>query len=625
MNQPYLSTRTLTAAVSAVGVLCFGAESLSADSPAAWAPKDSIIYVGITNCDAMVASAKKTAGWRMMEDPAARKLTDRWKKVTKKIQQFIADKLGLESPKELEVYPHGPAALFLTLAPPANEDEAPQPSVGLIMDMGEDIDRMKVLVRKALRKAYDRGARKSVKEIAGTEVMTIRFKRKSDREEMETQGGPDPELMALAQEIAEALELDPMEAMALNQTLSNLGVKLPKEFAFAYSGSRFVLASDTRTAEQAVKRLKGGTESSFAADAAMRSLSRHCAPNADVQFVVNIPGVVELASASNADAPKSIKALGLRSLGALVSTFEVAPSSGIDFRGRGFLQVRGEPVGVAKLLMMPNRRTAPPASISADTAVFGSANINPSAILAEVIEIATRMNAAWGEQMRAAMKRPQLDGSMLDIQKDVVDYLTGPLFGGLTLSSPYDNDHVGAMLALGHRSRQAVDKLLAMIPPGVLMASEMMGSTIFDAALPVSGVALAVTDKVLIVPGTRPTIESYIRGENRDGGGLADDPEFKRALRHVPRESSVMFFGSGRKLFDAQMAIHKAGDLTDSPQLFMSSAGAFLRYALLQNFIGAELEDARPLRKYQTSAILTVSRQSDGLRFDGVYLTGNGG
>ncbi|MCH7604341.1 MAG: hypothetical protein IIB54_16425, partial [Planctomycetes bacterium] len=545
------------------------------------------------------------------------------KKTLRVVQEFVANKLGLDSAKELEVYPRGTATFFLSLAPPAKKGGDPEPSVGVVMDMGEDIDRLKSLVKKIVRKALDKGARKETKEVAGIEVTTIHFK-KDDTDGDQAPGGPDPDVMALVQDIVEALELDQMQAMGLNQAAAMARFSPPDQFAFAYSGSVFILASDARTAQQTARRIKDGAENSFAGDAAMRSLKRHCAPKADMQFVVNLPRLMALIREADSEAAKGAKAIGLGSFGAFVSTLEFAPSGEIDGHIRGFLEIKGNAVGLAKLLMMPNRRTAPPASISADVAIFANANIDPSAILSEVVEIVARINPDAGEKLRAGMKFPQADGSTLDIQKDIIGFMTGPLFGGLLLSSPYDNDHVGAIIVLGHKSREAMEKLLAMIPipPGILVPREMMGNTIYDVSV-IPGLSIGVTDKVLIVLGTQPAIDSYLRGETRAGGGLAESPEFKRALRHVASESNVMLFFDGKRLFDAQLAIQKAGDVAEMPQFMAAPAGAFLRYALLQDFIGNKIEDAKALRKYQTSGIFTMSKQADGLRFDAVTLTGS--
>lgn len=624
-----LSRGFLTAFALVICVhLAFASESYAADEPAAWAPKDAALYVGIADCDEFVAAAKRTSAWQMLDDPVLKETVTPWKEFATKLQELVTGKLGLDSPKQLEVYPLGGVALFAVLSPSGGDGDEGDAHLGAVMEMGENLEAMQRLARAVVEKALESEARRDTREVAGNQITTIRFKPPSPADDAPSADGPpsDPGGAPSADgstsdeihELIEELPLDDISKMALHEALGDL--KPPEEFAFAFVGSKLVLGSDTETAVHTVRRLKKDREESFAATSAMGVLRRHCDPKAQVQVVLNIPIVLDLSSKQDPEVAKIVRGLGLGALGPAAMTYEVAPGEGVDSQLRGFLEIKGERTGVAKLLMMANTRTAPAATISADAATYGSVNLKPAEILAEVVRITSRIDPQAGEQLRASLKVPQQDGSVLDIQKDVVDHLSGPLFGMMTLTKPYDADSVNAMLALGHSSRAAIEKLLALVPPGMVIPREMMGSVIYESPMvPIQGVAAALTERVLIIPATKGAVESHIRAEGREDGGLADDPDFKRIAGLMPKQSCAVVYSNGQAIFDAQIAIDKAGDLPDQPQMFWP-AGTYLRWTLIQDFPGKGVADAASLRKYATLTMFTLRSEPDGLRMDALGL-----
>lgn len=137
--------------------------------------------------------------------------------------------------------------------------------------------------------------------------------------------------------------------------------------------------------------------------------------------------------------------------------------------------------------------------------------------------------------------------------------------------------------------------------------------------IPIQGLAAALTDRVLIALGTKGAIESYIRAEERTDGGLADDPDFKRIARLMPKKSCAVIYANSRALFDAQLAIHRAADLPEQPPMF-APVGTYLRWMLLQNFTGQDVPDPTVIRKHMGLSMMTLSSESDGLRLDVIGL-----
>lgn len=606
-----------TLALSAIAACClmFTGPARAADDPAAWTPKDAMFYVGIADCDKLSASVKRTLAWRSLQDPATQKSIEPYKKLGKKLQEYAAKKLGLESPQELEIYPQGPFAFFLTVTPRA--DDEPIEAITAVMDMGDQMDKVRSLCDKVVRACQDRGGRKETEEVGGAQITSIRFAPDSEEEDFDAAfDAKDAEITALLDD----LDLDAASKMLIEDLLWEL--EAPETFAYAFAGNRWIISSEPVGAKQALRQIRDGGDDSFAATPAMRSLVRRCDADAPIRVVINLPQIVELAGREDEDTAKEMRAMGMSGLGPLVMTLFPAPTPDVEMQFKGFMDISRDASGVAKIMRLPNGKVAPPPSISADAAVFGMLQIDLRSIVAEVMEIVSRMDPEEGESMRSAMKVPQPDGSVLDIQKDVLDNFSGPIMGVLTHAPPYGNDDFNALLAIGHRSREACQKLVALIPPGIIASREMQGAAIYESPMiPVPGLAAGLTDRTLILVGTKNAVEGFVRSEGQTEGGLAADGDFKRVAKHLPAECCAMMYANGRRHYDAMLAIHKSGDFGEDYELAVGTPiGGILRWTTYNNFSGGDLDDPEAMRKYMTIGGLTITTEPDGLRLEGVSM-----
>ncbi|MCP4245610.1 MAG: hypothetical protein GY778_01035, partial [bacterium] len=165
-------------AVSALGALVLldpASIARAGDQPAEWAPKDTVLYLGVPDCDAFAAAAKKTATWKLINDPALEKMFAPWKEFGGKLEKLAAGKLGLDSPKQLKVFPRGGLAAFVVFSPSTGPDDEGAPHLGLIMEMGENREAMQRLTRAVVAKAVEHEAQRSTREVAGAEITTVRF------------------------------------------------------------------------------------------------------------------------------------------------------------------------------------------------------------------------------------------------------------------------------------------------------------------------------------------------------------------------------------------------------------------------------------------------------------------
>ncbi len=581
---------------------------------AEWAPGDALVFVGIPNCDELVDAAKKLSAYKMLQEPALKDEVQPFVKVLENAREMLAKELGLDSAKELEIYPHGAVALTISATLPTGDDDEPTAHLAAIMDMGEDADNARKLVKKAIARCVEKGATKAVARASGQDVTTMKF-RESDTEE-----GAGT---SLSESLLKGVEIDEMTRMGASQFLDQM--EMPKEFAVAFSPCAdagvetcLIIGSDKEAVTAALRQLKRGKEKSLAAAPAGRSLKKKCDAEAHLQIVLNIPAFIEMLGAAEPDSRRYISAAGLQAIGAFVMSIEFSPKGNIDSRVRGFMHVAPDRTGVAKLLMMDNANTVPPSTVPADAIFYGSINLDFSAIMEEAIAIATRIDEAEGEQMRAGMKVPQPDGSVLDLKADIIDKVVGPLSVTVSGAMPFKTDDVNLLVSLGHKSREAMTKLIGLFPPGMLMPTDMMGSTVCETPM-LPGAALGITDQVLIPIATKKAVEAYIRSAGKVDRGLSDDAEFRKIAKRVPKKSCAMAYGNAVRMLEAQMAILESGDIDPAnPPMFGTSLGDMLRWWIASQAVSKDPDNAEMFRKYQTNSIMTMATESNGLRFDTV-------
>lgn len=607
-----------TAVAALALTLMMTSASVAGDKPINWAPKTSVLYVGVPSCDELADAFDKSAIGRMMNDPAVKKAAQPWENVLRKFRELVAKKLNLENPQALELRPHGAAAIFLAVAPSAAGQTEPEALLAAVLDMGEELSRAKTLTAAVVSKSLESGARKETEEAAGSEITAIHFA-VSDGGEGE---GVQSDRSAIINEVIDILKsedvgINPMVLDALPGMMAD--IPTPEGFAFAYRDSKVVIGADAISVRTALRMLAGDGERSLGQADAARVIKQHCTPGANIEMVINVPEIVRFVEQQEPDEAKPVtRALGLNSFGPFVLTYNLAPGDGVEGRMRGFLPISDSKKGLGRMLMMANSPTLPLAWVGSEVAYYARANIDLPTIVNEVVEIKTRIDPVDGEQMRAGMKVPQPDGSVLDIQKDILAHLTGPLFGTATVTKPYGPDEFNFMIGLRHKSREGLDKLIAMLPPGFLLPREMMGAMIFESPM-LMGAAMGLTDRALIPVGTKNAVEGYVRGEGKSDGGLGEEAAFRKLVRLVPKESCVMVYADSGKTYDAEVAVIQSGTVSDQPQMmFGMSLGAMMRAKFGQNPVIKALDDPSVLRKYQGISISTITAVSDGLQFDAV-------
>jgi hypothetical protein len=590
-------------------------------TPSVLVPKDTMIYAGIRNCDELGESFKRTAMWRMFEDPATKELKQSWTKIGTKLKEYAAKKLNLASPKQLDVVPHGAVGVYLSLEPPKEEGAEPEVFGALVMEMGEDAEKSRTVIDAIVQKSIDHGGKKDTRELGGGEIISVRFEPEANVSD-EMQLNKDAPLQEVIDEIVDLIGDDlpgglPKEF--LEGMLSEL--QLPEEIVFAFRKDVVVLASSRETAAKVLRTLNDDGENSFAGSKAIKALGRRLSKDAQIEAVIDIPKIVETLAKRDEEAKSVITALGVNTFGPMLYVTDFAPTAGIEARASGFMKIGDKTSGLGKIFMMSNSKVTAPATVTGDSVGFGSLNLNPAELLEEIIAIVTRINVADGESFANSMVVPQPDGSMFDFRKDLVAHLIGPIVGNLSIEKPYSPENYGFFVSIGHKSREAWDKVIHMIPPGILITREMMGATVMDVALPVAGLSMGLTDRSFVWIGTTSEVEGYIRREGRSEGGLADAPEFRRLAKLMPKQASGVMYFNGVKLHEARMAAEKAGFMaTEQPPMF-GPVGGMLQWMIVRRYVGSGIENPEALKKYQPLSMATIVSQDDGIRFDQVQVS----
>lgn len=587
-------------------MLCGAAALAQQNAPAEWAPGDALAFVGVSDTAELWEEIKKTAGYRMMQDPAAEKAAAPTKKMIEALKTRLASLTG-KSPEGLKNPFRGPAALYFTVAPGGGLDDM---EFVAIVGVGD---------RELMRTQYDSGIKKLREMASGYETDSVgsheihvfeNAAAADDDEDDDEDDGFEDDPFGFRQ--------NPMNAV-VDQFLEGItsGEALPERLAVCLTDDRLIVSTAVEALKAALRRRDAS--GSLAASADYRALKRHFKPLGQIRLVVNLPRLIEMARKADKDDTKWVAALGARGVGALIAHAAIRAKD-YDQKLEALLLLDGKRSGLAKILSMKNRPVAPPALISDGTVFYASVNLDATTVVDEVEKIVRADDPAAADAMRASMEAvPMPSGEMVNVRKDLLEHLTAPLTFGLRFDKPYTLETSHILMTLGHRSRAAIDRFLGLIGPPYLMARDLRGTQVFDALM--FGIAVtAGADAVLI--GNRQAVDDALRPTA--AGRLAHDPEFKRAAKLAPQEAWLTLYIDSRRLNDAMHSL-----LADP----MALQGAMMTHPLAMILSGAAmavendpeakaaLDATDKLLKYYAPAIFTARTTSDGIRFEWVQLT----
>jgi hypothetical protein len=337
-----------------------------------------------------------------------------------------------------------------------------------------------------------------------------------------------------------------------------------------------------------------------------------------VRFVVNVPALIELMLAdADEDDRKVAAALGVQTMRSVVGHMDYAGEEGLDSRLEAMLLLSSERTGLTRILAMPNREVAAPPLLSSDTAMYFYVHLSPLELIDEIERIVRQTDPDAADQMHAAMEEmPTPSGESINFRREILENLRGPVGLSFGFTKPYTPKSVSLAFTVGHRNREAIERVLARIAGagGGMTSRDVAGSQVFD----VAGVSFTATADSLLI-GTTPTIEAMLSG--RPSNPLGEDARFRESCKHVAREAWGVCYVDSRRMLEAALAFAKQ---RDELQGMFGDPAAMIAYQIAEGFAGEldrdKLEHADKLLKYQSVGMATLTTTPDGILLTSVEL-----
>ena len=588
--------------------------------PAEWVPADAIVYLGVTDVAQTWADFQKTAGYKLMEDETVADAVPGFSlfgPAIKKLQERVAKTLDVQ-PAQLKNPFTGPLAFYLA-APPGGKFKDLEP--GLIARVG-DTSLLQKYYETAVTKLKE--TTKHSTESVGSSTIDVFTKDESaggkkDRAKGPQDGPPGEDETEPFGPGGLRMGESP-EKMAedfVNRLLA--AENLPPTLAACLSEDRLIVAGSAEQVRAILKRDKDAA--SLAGTDDHKALLRQLKPVGSVHFQVNLPRIVELARAEAKEADAKdfttwLKVLGAEGLRSAVGHLRVGASS-YDSKFELLFLMSGERSGLAKILSMDNQRVAPPTFVSGDVCLYVGANLNASKLLDDVERMLRQTDPDKADELQKSMQEVALpSGDKIDIRKEFLDHITGPLTVALSFTQPIGPQCARLLVTLGQRDQSAMTRFLTAFAP-LLQPRDLRGTQVFDLAM-APGISVAASSDRLLL-GSAAAVESGL--QPAAGPALAESEGWRRAARQVPEEAWLAIYLDQRALLTTALELAKNKDeLAAGP----TDAGAMVLRAMFGELLtgadDAKLKQLRKLLKYTGRTIFTVATTPDGVRVTSVNL-----
>lgn len=578
--------------------------------PAEWAPADALLYLGITDTAKLIEEIQQTTGYKLMKEIGGGTgvpQLDLGAQFSEKFTRRLAEALDV-STDQLKNPFAGPLVLFADV--PAGADFEGAGYLVLIACAGDQA-ALKTYYDTAVGKLKESAASHETTDAGGLTINLFKSEKSEDDD------GPDfnidptagPELFNQIIDVA----LDSF--FSAKQLPPNVGACLTDDrLVIAFGGDKVAPADVIKNALRQEKRGK-----SLADSEDHKALLQKLKPVGNVRYLINLPRIFAMTrsdESADEETRKWMKVLGADSLRSAVGHVRVGARS-YDIKAELLFLMSGERTGLASLLSMENRPITPPPAAGPDTAMLGMLNLDPSRMINEIERMVRQSDPSAADEMQRSLSQVELVPGQppIDLRKDLIDHLQGPLTFIWSIARPLNTDSMHMSLSLGHRNREAVGRLLSSTP--MFSSREVQGTPVYDFLM--FPVAVATTNDQLIL-GMKPTVERALAPP--EGDGLGASKTFKRAARMVPDAAWMMFYSDDHAMLDAMLTLaDKKDELADAGP---TNPSAMIIGGWLQSMsAGGETPDLKKLRKvlrYTGQSIATASSSGDGVQFTWVVL-----
>ena len=527
--------------------------------PAEWVPADAVVYLGVTDVAQTWADFQKTAGYKLMEDETVADAVPGFSlfgPAIKKLQERVAKTLDVQ-PAQLKNPFTGPLAFYLAASPGGKfKDLEP----GLIARVG-DTSLLQKYYETAVTKLKE--TTKHSTDSVGSTTIDVFTKDESEGGKKDRAkgppGGPPGEDETEPFGPGGLRMGESPEKMAedfVNRLLA--AENLPPTLAACLTEDRLIVAGSAEQVRAILKRDKDAA--SLAGTDDHKALLRQLKPVGSVHFQVNLPRIIELARAEAKEADAKdfstwLKVLGAEGLRSAVGHLRVGASS-YDSKFELLFLMSGERSGLAKILSMDNQRVAPPAFVSGEACLYVGANLNASKLLDDVERMLRQTDPDKADELQKSMQEVALpSGDKIDIRKEFLDHITGPLTVALSFTQPLGPQCARLLVTLGQRDQSAMTRFLTAFAP-LLQPRDLRGTQVFDLAM-APGISVAASSDRLLL-GSAAAVESGL--QPAAGPALAESEGWRRAARQVPEEAWLAVYFDQRALLTTALELAKNKD-----------------------------------------------------------------
>lgn len=640
-------------------------------SPATLLPADTFLYLVMPEgIPAAQEKLKRTALWGLYKDPAMQQfVVPAEKAIREKIEEGIkksGKELEIDSLPEKLPYPTGRMILAMRMGTktrqvpdydysawedydPESGEEPPEPVLKgthevteptayfvAILDMGQNLDKLKTILTRHAAKAVEKGAKRQQEPFRGLEMEIITYPAPE---------APDRPVYAAPQQ--------------------------PDPLCYAFDGQTALLSSNPQLLKDVLARLAGAETDSLADDLAMNNTLRALDAPGDAYFYLNIASLINSLKATakpeeQPEVDKVMNALGFDNVVGLGIVAQLAPTDAEELRFKGLLTIDGPKRGIPAIITPASASTTGHRLLTRGLASFSVANYDPAQIynhIAQIVQTISGKNMdMMVQQMMTMTTMNDPEGRPpVDLHKEIIDQLGSPLTVMTRFDQPYTDPKASrTSVALGVRDPAVLDTALGRIHKAIFAGNkdlrrELLGTNIFilkgipmldmmmggmpsdepeNPNLDDTAMALAVTGSNLVI-GRVSAVEQAVRNQRRtDLESIQTDLMYSHASRFLPAQAGAWGYENyqtAAELVWVQLkdAASKAGEESDDEDeegfdSFFGAFGAFPTKELVEELEGIcdfnTLPDFATVRKYFGAGLSYLEGTDDGIWFESVII-----
>jgi hypothetical protein len=550
----------MAVAVSAVVVSDPSISSAAGKDPAGNIPGDCFLMVNVPSVTETVANFKKTSSYALYKEPAMRRFIE---PAEKNIRKLFEDELkrafkgtGVNHSLDSMPWPKGRVTFAMRMGKKTikfpvydweNSDGEGPPKIlkhqertinspqGIVLaDMGDNADAAKTMLKKLVNHGVEeKGMKRLRRTVRGVRLLILL-----------PEGTKRPDDDA---EITEELPI------------------------YGFKGNTFIFSTDFKLVRDVLGLMDGADRPALSGNASYRQVMRKLGKG-DVAVFLDIQSLIKMSvdesGGQRAERDTAlIRTLGADALRGLGAVVQVAPRGNEQFRIKMLLGVKGEPRGLVKMLMPTAASTSPGRLLTKGLAGFLVANYDLGKMydqLCTMIRKAQDMDIDKVIQTAMQATKPPIGGEPVNLRKEVLEQLTGPITITSRLTKPYTApDSSSTTIAVGVRNAGVLDSALNRIHNIIISGGDpqqrrklrgrnvylLLGGNPFGLMLGMAmggrparrapGAAFAVADDNFVM-GTPATVEQSIRDLGRkDIEKIGSDPMYQHASRYIPDQAAM--------------------------------------------------------------------------------------